>query len=101
MARWVVRIPADGATPDDYEAALAPLYAWMHALSERSGGGRRRPPSAASAEAWRVLGGDGHRPLRGRLLAGILPLGISGINRLGLGQNLPVALQAERRFLFG
>jgi hypothetical protein len=85
MGRLVGAVPEQDAKPDDYEAALAPLYAWMHAMAERSGMGRRRPPSGASAEAWRVLGGDGHRPLRGRLLAGILPLGISGVNRLGLG----------------
>jgi predicted phosphodiesterase len=84
MGRLVGAVPEE-ARPEDYEAALAPLYAWMHAMAERSGGGRRRPPSSASTEAWRVLGGDGHRPLRGRLLAGILPLGISGVNRLGLG----------------
>ena len=47
MARWVVTLPDDGATPDDYEAALAPLYAWMHALTQRSdhavvSAGRRR-----------------------------------------------------------
>jgi calcineurin-like phosphoesterase family protein len=85
MGRLVGAVPEADARPDDYEAALAPLYAWMHAMAERSGSGKRRPPSSASAEAWRVLGGDGHRPLRGRLLAGILPLGISGVNRLGLG----------------
>jgi predicted phosphodiesterase len=85
MGRLVGSVPETDAKPEDYEAALAPLYAWMHAMAERSGGARRRPPSAVSAEAWRVLGGDGHKPLRGRLLAGILPLGISGINALGLG----------------
>jgi hypothetical protein len=85
MARLVGAVPETEARPEDYEAALAPLYAWMHAMAERSGSGKRRPPSSASAEAWRVLGGDGHRPLRGRLLAGVLPLGISGVNRLGLG----------------
>ena len=36
MARWVVTCPSDGATPDDYEAVLAPLYACMHALAQRS-----------------------------------------------------------------
>jgi hypothetical protein len=85
MGRLVGAVPEEEARPEDYEAALAPLYAWMHAMAQRSGGGKPRPPSSASAEAWRVLGGDGHRPLRGRLLAGILPLGISGVNRLGLG----------------
>jgi Calcineurin-like phosphoesterase len=84
MGRLVGAVP-ESAAPEDYEAALAPLYAWMHAMAERSGGGKRRPPSSASVEAWRVLGGDGRQPLRGRLLAGILPLGISGVNRLGLG----------------
>ena len=44
-AGWSARCPRADARPEDYEAALAPLYAWMHALSERSGGGRRRPPS--------------------------------------------------------
>ena len=29
-------MPPDGATPDDYEAILSPLYAWMHALTQRS-----------------------------------------------------------------
>ena len=64
---------------DDYEAALAPLYAWMHALTQRSehtvrerrrgrvgarlgGAGRRRapPPPAARRRARRRL------PRRGR-----------------------------------
>ncbi len=36
MARWVVRLPEAGAAPDDYEAVLAPLYAWMSALTQRS-----------------------------------------------------------------
>ncbi|MDX6656540.1 MAG: hypothetical protein QOH62_1333 [Solirubrobacteraceae bacterium] len=83
MGRLVGPLPDDPG-PDDYEAALAPLYAWMGAMAERSGG-KRPPSSQASAEAWRVLGGDGRQPLRGRLLAGVLPLGISGVNRLGIG----------------
>ena len=27
---------SDGATPDDYEAVLSPLYAWLHALTQRA-----------------------------------------------------------------
>ncbi len=83
MNRLVGDAP-DDARPDDYEAGLAPLYAWMHAMAERSGG-QRRPSSQASANAWKLLGGDGRKPLRGRLLAGVLPLGISTVHRIGLG----------------
>ena len=36
MARWVVRLPEEGARPDDYEAALAPIYAFLHQLTQRS-----------------------------------------------------------------
>jgi hypothetical protein len=36
MARYVAKLPADGATPDDYEAVLSPLYAWLHALTQRA-----------------------------------------------------------------
>src|SRR3954470_14630160 len=35
MAPWVAHLPVR-ATPDDYEAVLAPLYAWLHALTQRS-----------------------------------------------------------------
>src|SRR4051794_5039882 len=36
MEHWVASLPPDGrATPDDYEAVLAPLYAWLHTLTQR------------------------------------------------------------------
>src|SRR3954447_20122742 len=35
MARYVAKLP-DRATPDDYEATLSPLYAWLHALTQRA-----------------------------------------------------------------
>ncbi len=64
MARWAVSLPGERATPDDYEAVLSPLYAWMHALTQRAehalvsagtgassrrlaGARRQRPPAAA------------------------------------------------------
>ena len=34
MARFVAGLPEHGATPDDYEAVLSPLYPWLHALTE-------------------------------------------------------------------
>jgi hypothetical protein len=39
MARWVVHLPEHEASADAYEAALAPLYAWMHTLVQRSQNG--------------------------------------------------------------
>jgi hypothetical protein len=62
MARWVVNLPEHGATADDYEAALSPIYAWMHALTQRSdhaaingGAGRcaRRRSARAMPPRWR------------------------------------------------
>ena len=54
--------PSDGATADDYEAVLAPLYAWMHALDQRSENGamtaRRRRLGARLGRA----GGRGAAP---------------------------------------
>jgi hypothetical protein len=87
MARWVADLPADGATPDDYEACLAPLYAWMHALTQRAGRGILREGAGASARAWVTLAGDGRsrHPLRtGALLAGYAGA-ITAINAIGLG----------------
>ena len=52
MARMVGAIP-DPATPDDYEAVLAPLYALSQASAQRGAPGPR----------------DGRRPLAGRHLA--------------------------------
>src|SRR5690349_2049969 len=36
MAKWIAPLPAGSATPDDYEAVLSPLYAWLHALTQRA-----------------------------------------------------------------
>ena len=36
MARYVAKLPERGATADDYEAILSPLYAWLHALTQRA-----------------------------------------------------------------
>jgi hypothetical protein len=85
MTRLAGPLPADGCTPDDYEALLAPIYAWIHAAAQRATPGRRAAGSGRSGQAWALLASDGHRPVRARLLAGALPLGIAAINRAGLG----------------
>ena len=86
MARWVVRVPEHGAAPDDYEAAVAPLYAWMHALTQRSDRAMVSTGARASARAWVALAGrrDGSR-LRTAALGGGYVAAVSALNALGLG----------------
>jgi predicted phosphodiesterase len=77
MARWAVDLPQNGATPDDYEAVLSPMYAWIHALARRSEHSLLSNGASASARAWVALAGEGRRqrPIR----AAFLGLGLSGL----------------------
>jgi Calcineurin-like phosphoesterase len=86
MARWAVALPGEGATPDDYEAVLSPLYAWMHALTQRSDHALVSAGAGASSRAWVELGGSGRR-LRPRtaVLRGGFAAAVAVINRLGIG----------------
>jgi hypothetical protein len=88
MARWVTR-GADGvATPDDYEAALAPLYAWLHQLAQRAEPHTEGTGESISARAWVSLAGEGGAA-RGRVRRALLGAGfaaaVAGLNRAGLG----------------
>jgi hypothetical protein len=87
MARWVVRLPDQGATPDDYEAALAPLYAWMNALTQRSEHAVVSAGAGASARAWVALAGGGRRrrPVRTAALALGYRAAVAGLNAAGIG----------------
>jgi hypothetical protein len=77
--------PDDIGSPDDYEVVLAPIYALLDAIAARTPDGRGPSHANASTRAWRALAGDGHRPLRRRLLAGAFPLGVGALNRAGIG----------------
>jgi hypothetical protein len=83
MARVVGEPPDGPRAAEDYEAVLAPMYAWLHALAQHGG------PSlgASSHGAWRVLAGrDGRRgSLRRRAAVAGFPAAIVLVNRLGLG----------------
>jgi len=87
MARVVGRLPEDGgrASAEDFEAALAPMYAWLDQIANGRAAGGRWVTGAATAKAWSLLSADGRAPLRGRALAALLPLGIAGLNIAGLG----------------
>jgi Calcineurin-like phosphoesterase len=76
--------------PDDYEALLSPIYAWIDAMAQQARTHAALDP--ATVRAWRALGGDrAHKPvsrraaLRNRVLAGSFPLAVAALNRAGLG----------------
>ena len=87
MARWAVEIPADGARPDDYEAALAPIYAWMHQLTQRSDQTVASAAAGASQRTWTMLVGAERRraPLRALALKAAYVSGVATLNALGIG----------------
>ncbi|MCW2996957.1 MAG: hypothetical protein JWN65_506 [Solirubrobacterales bacterium] len=85
MARIEGRVPEADATPDDFEALLAPMYAWLDALADSRGGSWSEDRQGASASAWELLSATGQRPLKARALASLFPLGIHGLNRIGIG----------------
>ena len=87
MARFVAQLPGEGATPDDYEAVLAPIYAWLHALTQRR---EQTPASAgaqASARAWVALAGSnrGRRSLGALAMNGGYAAGVTALNAIGIG----------------
>jgi len=72
-------------TPEDYEARLAPLYAWNHAMAQRAEAGRIAAGAGGSIRVWRLLTGGGRRPIRHRAVAAAFPLAVAALNRAGLG----------------
>jgi hypothetical protein len=85
MARLVGQVPSPRASVEDYEAVLAPIYAWIGAAAERAAPGKAAAGSGSAVQAYRLLSGGGRRPMAARALTGLFPLAILGLNRLGLG----------------
>ena len=85
----MLRRPADTfAGPEDYEAVMAPVFAWIDAVARQAPTGETLN-GGTTVRAWRALG-DGsrshsRRTLRTRALAGAFPLGVAALNRAGLG----------------
>ena len=84
MVRVVGDVPDEGAAPEDYEAALGPLYAWLHVVARQRGafGADRQ---RGTQNAWRTLTDSGPRPLKARAVAAAFPLAVGLLNRLGVG----------------
>jgi hypothetical protein len=70
---------------EDYEAVLAPIYAWIHAMAQRIPPERSGNLHGGSVRGWRAMTGPGRRGLRRRVMAAGFPLVIAGLNRAGVG----------------
>jgi hypothetical protein len=85
VQRVAGRVPVD-ATPDDYEAALSPLYAVAYELAQRPSRSakRSRVLQSMKVSGWRMFEG---RARRGDAFAVAAAVGV--LNRLGLGPYEP------------
>lgn len=71
---------------EDYEAALAPMYAWIDTVAQMGGLRGSGSDGSFQIKAWRALtgaGGRGGLAQRGVTLG--FPLVVAGLNRAGLG----------------
>ena len=85
MGRLLGPLP-ERATADDYEARLAPLYAWIQATAQRTAAGRRAPGTGTAAHVWTALGGDSsRRSLRRCARVVSFRLAVGAVNRAGIG----------------
>jgi predicted phosphodiesterase len=83
MTRVVGEMPNEHVTPEDYEAVLAPLYAWLHVVSRYTKLGFER--QRGTQNAWRLLTDSGPRPLRDRALVAAFPVAVRMLNAIGVG----------------
>ena len=75
--------PGGPASAEDYEAALAPMYAWADTVAQ-SGGLRLGGGGSFQIAAWQRLNGA-RRSLRGRAMWLGLAGAVAGLNRAGVG----------------
>ena len=70
MAKITGRPPENAVGVEDYEAVLAPMYAWTFEVAQQVPGGMGMGAHGVSTRAWKALsGGSGHRPMRRRAAA--------------------------------
>jgi hypothetical protein len=82
LQRFTGHVPPGQLRPDDYEAALAPVYALAHSLAQNPVAGRGVRHSDRSARMWQSLAGDGRVSLPVRLATGAA---VGALNAAGLG----------------
>jgi hypothetical protein len=74
----------DVRSPDDYEAVISPVYAWVHAAAQ-SGRASEAIEGGRTVKAWAALRPQRARALRSRILPLAFPWAVRGLNAAGLG----------------
>jgi hypothetical protein len=92
------------ARAEDYEAALAPMYAWIDTVAQAGGLRGSGSDGSFQVKAWRALGGASGRSgvgglaaLRRRGLTVAFPAAVAALNRAGLGPLRPDVSAVELR----
>jgi predicted phosphodiesterase len=98
VQRVAGRLPEDRRlTPEDYEAAVGPVYALTYAMAQSVRRGRSVAGGQSSVRMWELLNRRGGR-MPALLLGGVaLPVAIAGLNRAGLGPLKPDLSAVELR----
>lgn len=87
MSHVVGRLPEGADVPDDYEAALAPIYAWAHAVAQQVDSSLGSGSHGVSVRAWKLLAGSGgHAPVQRWVAAAAFPLVVGALNRARIGR---------------
>ncbi len=81
---------------DEYEALLAPVYAWSFAAAQ-SGRPGQGPAGAAALRMWDTLRSKRSGGLRAQALAAGFPLAVAALNAAGLGPLRSELTRAELR----
>ncbi|HEX6388900.1 MAG TPA: metallophosphoesterase [Solirubrobacteraceae bacterium] len=89
MTRIVGPVPERDATPDDFEALLRPIYAWIHEIAQARGSAWSARGQSTSKNAWTALSRRGPRPVRARMLGALFPAAVWSLNRAGMGPLRP------------
>ncbi|MDQ4026241.1 MAG: metallophosphoesterase family protein, partial [Actinomycetota bacterium] len=85
-------------TPEAYEAALAPIYAFAYSVAQNSEARAATRGGTLSRHVWRLSSPDRRRSLGGLALGGLaVPLAVGALNLMGLGPFRPDLSGSELR----
>jgi predicted phosphodiesterase len=73
------------ARAEDYEAALAPMYAWIDTVAQLGGLRGSGGDGSFQVRAWHALTGSGGRSVRGLVVTAAFPAFVAALNCAGMG----------------